>query len=167
MRAQVRLLLEMLGALAIGGLFLRELYAKPLIESTRAWPRVVLACALAVAAFLALSAMWGLVRGNPHRPSGREPAAVAADAEPEWPYPGRRYALMAAFALYVLALPVLGYAIASALFIPVGGIILGMPPGLRTLAFSVAMALAVWVVFVVLFNVPMPEGLLPPPPRLF
>lgn len=157
MSPHVRLLSEMLPILVAASLFLRELYSRPLIDSTRTWPLLVLSLIMVVAAFQVAIALW-LV--------GRDRAMqAAAPPQDEWPYPRRRYALMAAFAVYVLALPHLGYAVASALFVPLGGTILGMSLTARNVALGVAMAVGAYLLFVVAFEVPMPDGLLPPPRR--
>ena len=159
MAPQVRLLWEMLATLAVASLFLRDLYSRPLIESTRTWPLLILGLIVLVAGIQLGVALWHVGRAR----------TLQAGAPPqhEWPYPYRRYALMAAFAVYVLALPHLGYAVASAIFIPVGGAILGMSLTARNVALGVAMAVGAYLLFVVAFEVPMPDGLLPPPRRWF
>ena len=157
MSPYIRLLLEMLAALVVGGLFLSELYSRPLIESTRTWPLLVLVLVVTVAGSQVAAALWHL--------RGDRTAQEAGPPQAEWRHPGRRYALMAAFAAYVLALPHLGYAVASMLFMPVGGVILGMPLTIRNIALGVAIAVSAYLVFVVAFEVPMPDGLLTPPHR--
>jgi hypothetical protein len=157
MSPYIRLLSEMLAALVVAGLFLRELYSRPLIDSTRTWPLLVLVFIMVVAGLQVAAALWHLRRDRIVQGVG--------PSQEEWPHPGRRYALMAAFAAYVLALPHLGYAVASALFIPVGGAILGMPLTIRNIALGVAMAAGAYLLFVVAFEVPMPDGLLTPPHR--
>jgi hypothetical protein len=147
----------MLAALVVAGIFLRELYSRSMIDSTRTWPLLVLVLIIVVAGLQVGAALVHLNRGP-----GLE---AEASLREEWPHPGRRYALMAAFAIYVLALPYLGYAVASALFIPVGGAILGMPLNARNVALGVAMAVGAYLLFAVAFQVPMPDGPLPPPRR--
>jgi len=60
--------------------------------------------------------------------------------------------------LYWLSLPWLGYVVATSVFMLVGSLALGDRISLRPLAVSIGTALALWVVFVVLLGVPLPDA---------
>lgn len=59
--------------------------------------------------------------------------------------------------LYWLSLPWLGYVVATSVFMLVGALALGDRVSLRPLAVSVGTAVALWVVFVFLLGVPLPD----------
>ena len=58
---------------------------------------------------------------------------------------------------YWLSLPWLGYVVATSLFLLVGTLSLGERVSLRPFALSIGTALALWVVFVFLLGVPLPD----------
>jgi hypothetical protein len=58
---------------------------------------------------------------------------------------------------YWLSLPWLGYVVATFLFLLVGTLFLGERVSLRPFAVSIGTAVALWVVFVVLLGVPLPD----------
>ena len=58
---------------------------------------------------------------------------------------------------YWLALPWLGYVVATCLFLLVGTLGLGERVSLRPFAVSIGTAVALWVVFVFLLGVPLPD----------
>jgi hypothetical protein len=60
--------------------------------------------------------------------------------------------------LYWLSLPWLGYVVATSVFMLVGSLALGDRISLRPLAVSIGTALALWIVFVVLLGVPLPDA---------
>ena len=62
---------------------------------------------------------------------------------------------------YWLSLPWLGYVVATSLFLLLGALLLGERISLRPFAVSIGTALVLWVVFVFLLGVPLPESLLP------
>jgi hypothetical protein len=71
---------------------------------------------------------------------------------------GRTEVLFAAMGFaYWLLLPRLGYVVATALFLLLGTLSLGERVSLRPFAVSIATAVALWVVFVFLLGVPLPD----------
>jgi putative tricarboxylic transport membrane protein len=62
---------------------------------------------------------------------------------------------------YWLSLPWLGYVVATSLFLLLGTLLLGERISSRPFAVSIGTALVLWVVFVFLLGVPLPESLLP------
>ena len=59
--------------------------------------------------------------------------------------------------VYWLSLPWLGYVVATSLFLLVGTLSLGERVSLRPFVVSIATAAALWVVFVLLLGVPLPD----------
>jgi hypothetical protein len=101
---------------------------------------------LAAAIFTAVSAGIVLVASRRSRDHDR-PADI-----------GRTELLFAALGfLYWLSLPWLGYVVATAVFMLVGSLALGDRISLRPLAVSIGTAVALWVVFVFLLGVPLPD----------
>jgi hypothetical protein len=58
---------------------------------------------------------------------------------------------------YWLSLPLLGYVVATSLFLLVGTLSLGERVSPRPFVVSIATAAALWVVFVFLLGVPLPD----------
>jgi hypothetical protein len=56
-----------------------------------------------------------------------------------------------------LSLPWLGYVVATSLFLLLGTLSLGERVSLRPFAISIGTAVALWVVFVFLLGVPLPD----------
>lgn len=108
---------------------------EPFYRHPEFYPLLVLAGLAALAALNALR----LARG------GAIDVEDEAMAEPaRWGVVG---ATLALFALYALAIPLLGYALATAVFLLVGGIVGGVGRPLRWLL-PPAMAIVLWAVFV-------------------
>jgi putative tricarboxylic transport membrane protein len=104
---------------------------------------------MAVAIFTAISSGIVLVGSRRAREHDR-PADV-----------GRTELLFTAMAfLYWLSLPLVGYVVATSVFILVGSLALGDRISLRPLAVSIGTAVALWVVFVFLLGVPLPDPIL-------
>jgi putative tricarboxylic transport membrane protein len=62
--------------------------------------------------------------------------------------------------LYWLSLPWLGYVVATSVFLLAGSLVLGDRVSLRPVAVSVVTAVTLWVVFVLLLGVPLPDSAL-------
>ena len=101
---------------------------------------------LAAALFTALSAAIALFSSRRSRDHDR-PADI-----------GRTEILFTAMGFfYWLSLPWLGYVVATSVFMLVGALTLGDRLALRPLAVSIGTAVALWVVFVFLLGVPLPD----------
>lgn len=94
----------------------------------------------------------------------RLPADQRPDLREEWKGQRRKVAwaagLMMLAVAYVLLVSFLGYLIALALLIGAVVMYLGVPPGWRPVAISIAGAVVLWLIFVVVLDVSMPSGLL-------
>jgi Tripartite tricarboxylate transporter TctB family len=101
---------------------------------------------IAAAIFTAVSSVIVLVSSRRPRDHDR-PADI-----------GRTEVLFAAMGFaYGLSLPWLGYVVATSVFLLVGTLFLGERLSLRPLAVSIGTAVALWVVFVFLLGVPLPD----------
>ena len=101
---------------------------------------------LSAALMTAVSAVIFLVP-SPHRRDRDRPADI-----------GRTEILFTAMAFaYWLSLPWLGYVVATSLFLLLGTLSLGERISPRPFVVSIGMAVALWVVFVFLLGVPLPD----------
>ena len=111
--------------------------------------------------FIALGGFWLLAQGIRKRWSGRD--AIPADAEPA-AY-SRVAVITAASVAYVFLIPLLGFYMASILFLFGSAIVLNdagwgwKKSAMAACALTVIMCFAVWLGFTKLLYVPTPEGL--------
>ena len=106
---------------------------------------------LAAAAFTAVSSVMLLVASR----RARDPDPPADIGGTEILFTGMGF-------VYWLSLPWLGYVVATSLFLLVGTLSLGERVSLRPFAVSIGTAAALWVVFVFLLGVPLPDPPLGP-----
>jgi MFS superfamily sulfate permease-like transporter len=145
---------EMALILAAAAVLLHQLYDRPLMFASRIWPTVILALVVAVAVgVLVRSLVQARRRSGPASPDA--PSA----AIPGFDLPLRRYGLMAGYVVYVLALPFLGFALATLVFLVGAALTLDGPLRPKPMAAVVAAAAATYWIFAVLFKVPLPKGL--------
>lgn len=146
-----RILIEMavIGAIASGLLY--ALLAKPAMTATRLWPLTILVLILVIAAAIAGHAVW-------HHWRGRGMGMADAAASHGWPL--RRYAMMAAFIAYVFLLPQAGFLPATVAFMVSAAVLLSAPTRPSSYAWAVGGAVAIHLLFVSLFEVPLPRGVL-------
>ncbi len=108
---------------------------------------------LSAAMVTAVSSVMLLVSSSRRPPEHDRPADI-----------GRTEVLVTAMGFaYWLSLPWLGYVVATSLFLLVGTLFLGERVSFRPIAVSIGTAVALWIVFVLLLGVPLPD----PPLRLY
>ncbi|MGD9866744.1 MAG: tripartite tricarboxylate transporter TctB family protein [Hyphomicrobiales bacterium] len=148
MSANRALIAEILVVLVAVGILLRDLSVSGLTINSTLWPTILLVL-MGITALLLLIPVKGAEAGQDtvEKASGREVDESR-----------RRYCMMAIYAVYVLALPFLGFGLATLLFIPVTARLLGMPLTLAQIAVALATAVGVYLLFQVVFNVPLPAG---------
>lgn len=150
-----RVLVEMLviGAVAAG--LLANLLMQPLMFETRVWPATLLILILIVAGLIAGNALW-----HGRRETAPEEPLRNAAAAPTFDLPMRRYALMAAFVAYTVAIPYLGFLVATVGFVVGSGLLLSAPRRPAAFAWAVGSAVCIHLIFVRVFDVPLPRGFL-------
>jgi putative tricarboxylic transport membrane protein len=115
---------------------------------------------LAAAVFTAVPSVMLLVASRRARdltPRASDLSPRARDLDPPADI-GRTEVLFTAMGfVYWLSLPWLGYVVATSLFLLVGTLSLGERVSLRPFVVSIATAAALWVVFVLLLGVPLPD----------
>jgi len=147
--ANRRLIIESLVVLVLTGLLLYNLETGSLSFNSRIWPLVI----LIPMGLIAVSILMSVFVGNDPVP----PAPVDDEIRDA---PIRRYSMMVLYSVYILALPYLGFALVTILFVPVASKILGMQLRLSCIAQSVVVAVVIYFLFAVAFKVPLPEGTL-------
>lgn len=147
-RVNRRLVVEAIVALAIVGGLTLNLQMGGTSFNSRVWPLVLLALMAVVAAVLFLS---GLLGGG--RRSG-EAVSGATDVERSW----RRHGIIVAYTILVLTLPSAGFALTTLVFVPLAACVLGMPRRAKSFAIALALAIGIYLMFTVVFDVPLPHG---------
>lgn len=143
------------------GFLLWDLHAAPTLPSTRNWPVAILTLILLAAACVITSTLLVRRRERLDVETGTDVGANPAVAPiSRVDAPGRSFAMMVAFATYTLSLSYLGFALSTAIFMAVGVWLLNGARRVLPFSWAVGAAVAIYVVFVVLFEVPMPSGIL-------
>lgn len=151
-RAKASLLVEYSLVLAAAGLLAMNIETSGVTLNGRMWPLVVLVLLGLIASLLLLITLLAPAPGDPDGTAG---APGENDGRGR---PGRRYAMMAVYAGFVVLLPSLGFALATAAFVPVAARMLGMPPRIKHIALSLCIAIAIYLLFSAVFSIPLPEG---------
>lgn len=148
MSANRALIAEILVVLGAVGILLYDLNSSGLTTNSTQWPTILLV-------LMGVTALMLLI---PVRSAGADEDTARNAPRREAAESTRRYCMMAIYAAYVLALPYLGFALATLLFVPIAARLLGMPLTLTQVTIAIATAVGVYLLFQVAFNVPLPEG---------
>lgn len=132
-------------AVLIGFVF-HHLRQEQITFDSKVWPYLLLGLTALV---LVCATASTILRGDSARPS---------DA-PTFDQPGRRWAFMASYAIYIAVIEPLGFLVATALFMVGGALIYGVKKPVP-LGISLAVAVAIYMSFIHLFDVPLPSGAL-------
>lgn len=145
-----RVLIEMAVVVVAACALLYALLTKPAMTATRMWPLTILVMMVVVGLVIAGHAAWHA------RPVGNESSKRPSDTQ--FDLPVRRYALMAVFAVYVVAVPYAGFLVATTLFMAGASFLLSAQRRTSVAVWAAGGAIAIHLLFVKLFDVPLPRG---------